>query len=197
MARIEPVFGGISSEIENPYQLGDAQLIDDEVVTFSKPRILDFSGRISLARFWLIRVPLVLILPCVLLAFFMVGLRHQLGVLLIVAVTVVVPAILLDVSLLVRRARDLSWSPMIWGILYVFPVIGFVATLPLVMLPGRKAINKYGPPNPPLSTLVKLLTALLVVLTLVTTTVLIAYFPQYNPQAIYEWFANALVQAYR
>ncbi|MDU9023323.1 DUF805 domain-containing protein [Pseudomonas corrugata] len=196
MARIEPVFGGISSEIENPYQPGDAQLIDDEVVTFSKPRILDFSGRISLARFWLIRVPLVLVLPCILLAFFMVGLRHQLEVLLIVGVTVVVPAILLDVSLLVRRARDLGWSP-VWAILHVFPVIGFVITLPLIMLPGRKAINKYGPPNPPLSTLVKLLTALLVVLALVTTTVLIAYFPQYHPQAIYEWFAHALVQAYR
>jgi uncharacterized membrane protein YhaH (DUF805 family) len=197
MARIEPVFGSISisSEIENPYQPGDAQLIDDEVVTFSKPRIFDFSGRISLARFWLIRVPLVLVLPCILLSFFMVGLRHQLVVLLIVGVTVVVPAILLDVSLLVRRARDLGWSPMIWGILFVFPVIGFVITLPLIMLPGRKAINKYGPPNPPLSTLVKLLTALLVVLALVTSTVLVAYFPQYHPQALYEWFVNALVQA--
>ncbi|AKK01586.1 hypothetical protein PHLH5_00250 [Pseudomonas sp. Cab53] len=195
MARIEPVFGSISSEIENPYKPGDAQLIDDEVVTFSKPRILDFSGRISLARFWLIRVPLVLVLPCILLAFFMVGLRHQLVVLLIVGVTVVVPAILLDVSLLVRRARDIGWSPIIWGILSVFPVIGFLITLPLVMLPGRKAINKYGPPNPPLSTLVKLLTALLVVLVLVTSTVLVAYFPEYHPEALYEWFFNALVQA--
>ncbi|WLG98933.1 DUF805 domain-containing protein [Pseudomonas beijingensis] len=194
MARIEPVFGSISSEIENPYQPGDAQLIDDEVVTFSKPRILDFSGRISLARFWLIRVPLVLVLPGILLWFFMVGLRHQLVVLVIVGVTVVVPAILLDVSLLVRRARDLGWSP-IWGILFVFPVIGFVITLPLIMLPGRKAINKYGPPNPPLSTLVKLLTALLVVLVLVTSTVLVAYFPQYHPPELYKWFFNALVQA--
>ncbi|WP_024617463.1 DUF805 domain-containing protein [Pseudomonas kilonensis] len=194
MARIEPVFGSISSEIENPYQPGDAQLIDDEVVTFSKPKILDFSGRISLARFWLIHVPLVLVLPCILLLFFMVGLRHQLVVLLIVGVTVVVPAILLNVSLLVRRARDLGWSP-IWGFLCVIPVIGFVITLALMMLPGRKAINKYGPPNPPLSTLVKLLTALLVVLVLVTSTVLVAYFPQYHPQALYEWFFNALAQA--
>jgi uncharacterized membrane protein YhaH (DUF805 family) len=195
MARIEPVFGSISSEIENPYQPGDAQLIDDEVVTFSNPKILDFSGRISLARFWLIHVPLVLVLPCILLTFFMVGLRHQLVVLLIVGVTVVVPAMLLNVSLLVRRARDLGWSPMIWGILSVVPVIGFVITLPLFMLPGRKAINKYGPPNPPLSTLVKLLTALLVVLVLVTSVVLVAYFPQYHPQALYEWFFNSLVQA--
>ena len=189
MARIEPVFGS-SSEIENPYQPGGAQLIDDEVVTFSKPKIFDFSGRISLAHFWLIHVPLVLVLPCILLSFFMVGLRHQLVVLLIIGVTVVVPAILL----LVRRARDLGWSP-IWGILSVLPVIGFVITLPLMMLPGRKAINKYGPPNPPLSTSVKLLTALLVVLALVTSTVLVAYFPQYHPQALYEWFANALTQA--
>lgn len=44
MARIEPVFGSISSEIENPYQLGDAQLIDDEVVTFSNPKIWIFPG---------------------------------------------------------------------------------------------------------------------------------------------------------
>lgn len=124
----------------------------------------------------------------------MVGLRHQLVVLLIVGVTVVVPAMLLNVSLLVRRARDLGWSP-IWGILSVVPVIGFVITLPLFMLPGRKAINKYGPPNPPLSTLVKLLTALLVVLVLVTSTVLVVYFPQYNPRALYEWFFYALVQA--
>jgi hypothetical protein len=63
------------------------------------------------------------------------------------------------------------------------------------MLPGRKAINKYGPPNPPLSTLVKLLTALLVVLVLVTSTVLVAYFPQYHPPELYKWFFNALVQA--
>lgn len=194
MARIEPVFGSISSEIENPYQLGNAQLIDDEVVTFSNPKILDFSGRISLTRFWLIHVPLVLVLPGILLLFFMVGLRHQLVVLLIVGVTVVVPAILLNVSLLVRRARDLGWSPK-WVFLCVIPVIGFVITLALMMLPGRKAINKYGPPNPPLSTLVKLLTALLAVLVLVTSTVLVAYFPQYHPQAAYEWFFNALVQA--
>lgn len=194
MTRIEPVFGSIRSETENPYQPGHAQLIDEEVVALSKPKIFDFSGRISLTRFWLIHVPLVLVLPCVLLAFFMVGLRHQLVVLLIVAVTVVVPAILLNVSLLVRRARDLGWSPT-WGILSVFPVIGFVITLPLIMLPGRKAINRYGPPNPPLSTSVKLLTALLVVLTLVTLTVLVAYFPQYHPEALYEWFVNALAQA--
>lgn len=145
MARIEPVFGSISSEIENPYQPGDAQLIDDEVVTFSNSKIFDFSGRISLARFWLIHVPLVLVLPCILLLFFMVGLRHQLVVLLIVGVTVVVPAILLNVSLLVRRARDLGWSP-IWGMLSVFPVIGFVITLPLIMLPGvKRLINTARP----------------------------------------------------
>ncbi len=194
MARIEPVFGSIRSEIENPYQPSDAQMIDDEVVTFSKPKIFDFSGRISLARFWLIYVPLVLVLPCILMAFFMVGLRQQLVVLMVIGVTVVVPAILLNVSLLVRRARDLGWSP-IWGILSVLPVIGFVITLPLMILPGREAINKYGSPNPPLPTLVKLLTALLVLLTFVISAVIVAYFPQYHPEALYEWFVSALAQA--
>ncbi len=191
MARIEPVFGSTASEIENPYRISAAELIEEDVAAFSTPKIFDFSGRISLSRYWLIQVPFVLVIPTVLLAFFIVGLQAQPMVLLIVAATVLIPSGLLSTSLLMRRARDLSWSPA-WGIISMLvPGIGFIVMLLLVMLPGRRTPNKYGLPNPSLSAPVKILTGLLVVFAFASAGVLVTYFPDLSSPGLIDRLAHS------
>lgn len=187
MPRIEPTLSGVSEEVENPYQLSEAQLVDDDVVTFSKPRVFDLSGRISLSNYWLFHMAFVVGVPTCLLAFFIFGLQRQPMVLFLAAVTVLVFSCLLSTSLLMRRARDLSWSPA-WGIIAMLPFIGLLIMLPLVLLPGRKVKNKYGSPNALMSNREKIFTCLLIVIVCLGITALFAYFPKYGMAEFFSWF---------
>ncbi|OBY92150.1 hypothetical protein A6723_016250 [Pseudomonas sp. AU11447] len=190
MARIEPVLGGLGGGAENPYQVGEAALLESDAPRFSKPGILDFHGRISLARYWLIHVGLVVWVPTLLLIFFVYGLRQEPVLLLLVASMVLVSSLLLSISLLMRRARDIGWSPA-WGLVSVLvPGIGALVMLPLVILPGQKSTNRYGAPNPFLSTRAKALIGLLVVLNFAGMIGLFVYFPEYGAPVFAELFSH-------
>ena len=149
--RIEPTLAGGNDRYETLFKPGDSSLTDDFVDRPSIPGVFSLDGRLSLSRYWAMHISFVVLLPTLLLAFFLVGLSKQWLLLLMATAAILIPTALFSMSLLMRRARDLGWHPT-WGILAVFlPVIGLLITLPLVVIPGKPGRNKYGQPNAPLS----------------------------------------------
>ena len=191
MSRIEPVFGSVNIETENPYQSGDAELIDNFATLFPKPKIFDFSGRISLSRYWLLHALLVVVIPTTLLVFFIIGLQHQLIALLAASATVLIFSGLLSISLLMRRSRDLGWSPA-WGLIAMLPFLGTLVMLLLSILPGKSVANKYGPPNKPLSIPGKIFTCFLAIATFIYLTALFMNTQKYLLPAINNIFTGFL-----
>ncbi|WP_082806469.1 DUF805 domain-containing protein [Aquipseudomonas alcaligenes] len=190
MARIEPVFENTPEAFENPYRTSNTELLESEQPTHSIPRIFDFQGRISLSRYWLFHIIFVVIILTLFIAFFAAGLRHQPIILLSAVAVILIPSGILSISLLMRRARDLGWGPG-WGIAaMLIPGIGFLIILPLAILPGKKAPNKYGHPNPPLSIQAKALTLLLVISSIAGLMALFAYYPEYGAPEILNSLIN-------
>jgi uncharacterized membrane protein YhaH (DUF805 family) len=61
-----------------------------------------------------------------------------------------------NLSIGVQRLHDLGWSGWLW-LLSLIPLVGGLLTLLLMILPGPREANRYGPPPPPNSMAVKLL----------------------------------------
>lgn len=75
------------------------------------------------------------------------------GVLALVAMAVV------SVQIGVQRLHDIGWSG--WLLLVnLVPVVGSVFSIIMLVVPGSTAANRFGPPPPPNSTAVKVLSAL-------------------------------------
>lgn len=149
--RIEPTLAGTPERYEAVFRPGAASLTDDDGERPSIPALFSLDGRLSLSRYWAMHICFVVLLPTLLLGFFLVGLSKQGLLLLIAAAAILIPTALLSMSLLMRRARDLGWHPA-WGVMAVFvPVFGQIITLLLVLIPGKSVRNQYGPPNAPLS----------------------------------------------
>ena len=76
-----------------------------------------------------------------------------LGVLALVAMLVV------SVQIGVQRLHDIGWSG--WLLLVnIIPMVGSVFSLIMLVVPGSNVANRFGPPPPPNSTAVKVLSAL-------------------------------------
>ena len=76
-----------------------------------------------------------------------------LGVLALVAMAVV------SVQIGVQRLHDIGWSGWLL-LLNLVPVVGSVFSIIMLVAPGSAAANRFGPPPPPNSTAVKVLSAL-------------------------------------
>ncbi|ROM78036.1 hypothetical protein BK652_22800 [Pseudomonas brassicacearum] len=63
----------------------------------------------------------------------------------------------------VQRLHDIGWSGWLW-LLNLVPFVGSVFPLVMICAPGNDGPNRYGPPPPPNSTAVKVLSWLWVVL---------------------------------
>lgn len=149
--RIEPTLAGSTDGYETLFKPGEANLIDDDIDRSSIPAIFSLDGRLSLSRYWVMHICFVVLIPSILLVFFLVGLNKHWLLLVITTAAIVIPTALFSMSLLMRRARDLGWHP-VWGIMAVFvPIAGQLITLPLVLIPGKPVRNEYGQPNTPLS----------------------------------------------
>lgn len=194
--RLEPILESAAAVDEEPdyYRVSEAALSHDEPACSPLPKVFDFSGRLSLARYWLFHVPFVFVIPTALIIFLVLGLQHQLVVMGIALAVVLVVSCLLFCSLLMRRARDLGWSP-IWGVIAaLLPALGTVVLLLLVVLPGRERSNRFGPPNPSMSRLGKVSTGLLVLGAFTASLLLAFYLPQYLPSTLFgelNFFASA------
>lgn len=149
--RIEPTLDGSNDGYDALFKPGAASLLDDDIDRPSIPMLFSLDGRLSLSRYWALHICFVVLLPTLLLGFFLVGLSRQWLLLLFATAAILIPTALFSMSLLMRRARDLGWHP-VWGVMAVFvPVFGQIITLLLVLIPGKSVRNEYGPPNAPLS----------------------------------------------
>lgn len=162
MARMEPTLGAV--EMVEAYSPPVAVLSDEPGFSVQAPRVFDFSGRLSLSRYWVLHLLFCVYIPWGLLFFFYAGLRHNLYALAGASLAVLIPAALLQAGLLMRRARDIG-IPAGWGLIALLvPLIGSLLWLFLGVLPGNKGTNHYGAANPPLALWARLLIPLLLLL---------------------------------
>lgn len=164
MNRVEPSIGSITFDEGNPYAPSEAVLREDVWPRQTAPRFFDFSGRLSLSRFWLLHLVFCVYIPYTLLFTLYLGLRHNLYVLIGAGLVVVIPTALAELSLLLRRARDVGMHP-VWGVVALFvPLVGTLVWLFLALIPGGKGSNRYGAANRPLPLGARLLTLILLVM---------------------------------
>lgn len=159
----------------NLYQPASAELLPDEQTRPGVPALFDFSGRLSLPWFLLWHFGLVVLLPYALVVGVLFCSERDWALATALLVTIAPLNLLLSLSLLVRRARDLglngAWgvaafalplaglaiAPMMfwWGefnlflaILALFlPVLGALLNLLLMVWPGKPLLNRHGPAN--------------------------------------------------
>ncbi|QKE64695.1 DUF805 domain-containing protein [Aquipseudomonas campi] len=161
MNRVEPSIGSISLYETNPYLSPDAGLLDEASSVQPVPRLFDFSGRLSLSRFWLWHLIFAVCIPWTLLFVLYLGLRHNLYALIGACLAVIIPSALLELGLLMRRARDVAIHPGWGAFALLVPLVGSLVWLFLGLIPGGKRQNRYGAANPPLPLWAKLLIPML------------------------------------
>ena len=156
MTRREPSIGSIALDDFNSYASPKAELLETPSILLT-PKLLEFSGRLSLTRFWLLHLIFCAIIPDILLVGLYMGLRHEIYVFIGAGLAVLIPVLFIQLSLLMRRARDLNFAAG-WGVAALFvPVLGNLIWLVLCALPGKTQSNRFGPPNKPDSIWTKLL----------------------------------------
>ena len=88
--------------------------------------------------------------------------------------------LVVSVQLGVQRLHDMGWSGWFF-LLNLVPVVGSFFPLVMLVIPGNNGANRFGPPQPPNSTAVKVLAALwlLVVIIAIVLAISIPSFRQY------------------
>lgn len=160
MARMEPTLGMIDIDLYSPPA---ASLQDEPARAPGAPRLFDFSGRLSLSRYWLLHLVFCCYISWGLLLVLFLGLRHNLYALVGAGLAVMIPSALVQASLLMRRARDVGMHPG-WGLAALLvPLLGHLLWLYLGLMPGSRGANRFGAANPPLARCYLLLIPLLLV----------------------------------
>ncbi|MDO7896534.1 DUF805 domain-containing protein [Pseudomonas citrulli] len=154
----------------SPYAPPRAE-VGERLATYSTLKPFSFEGRIGRLRYlaWTMVLTLAM-LPIIGIAFW-----YSLSWLLdsnslaamivggLVGGVVFLGFAFVSIQFSVQRLHDLGWSGWLW-LLNLVPFVGSVFPLVLICAPGNDGPNRYGPPPPPNSTAVKVLSWLWVVL---------------------------------
>ncbi|MFL9813341.1 DUF805 domain-containing protein [Stutzerimonas sp. VN223-3] len=81
--------------------------------------------------------------------------------------------LLVSVQISIQRLHDIGWTGW-FMLLNLVPVVGTVFPLALLLVPGNKGVNRFGPPQPPNSRAVKILAALWLLMPVIGVLVAIA-----------------------
>ncbi|WP_417697010.1 DUF805 domain-containing protein [Pseudomonas sp.] len=157
----------------SPYAPPRAE-VGEAMAEYSTLKPFSFDGRIGRLRFlaWTMVLTLVML--------FVVGTAFSLGVTWFLAssstAAMIVGGLLgliialgfayVSIQFSVQRLHDLGWSGWLW-LLNLVPFVGSVFPFVLMALPGNTGANRYGPPPPPNSTAVKVLSSLWIVMIVV------------------------------
>lgn len=157
------------SDPASPYAPPRAD-VGETLACYSVLKPFSFDGRIGRLRFlaWFMVLTLAMIL--VISAGLSLGLTwfftsNSTAAMIVGALSglvLVIGFMVVSIQFTVQRLHDLGWSGWLW-LLHLVPFVGTVFPFVLMALPGKPGANRYGPPAPPNSTSVKVLSSLWVV----------------------------------
>lgn len=149
----------------SPYAPPQAN-VAEQLPEFGELKPFGVTGRIGRLRYLAWSLVLILVMaPALGIAALGMGISDTVGIILIAGVTLAM--VVVSVQIGVQRLHDIGWSGWLY-LLNLVPVVGSVFPLLMLLIPGNAGANRYGPPQPPNSTAVKVLASLwLVILALV------------------------------
>ncbi|MGX9569913.1 DUF805 domain-containing protein [Pseudomonas sp. CFBP 5748] len=154
----------------SPYAPPRAQ-VGEALAEYSTLKPFSFEGRIGRLRYlaWTMVLTLAM-MPVIGIAFWFsltwILASNSLAAMIIgglLGVAIALGFAFVSIQFSVQRLHDVGWSGWLW-LLNLVPFVGSIFPLVLICTPGNTGANRYGPPPPPNSTAVKVLSWLWVVL---------------------------------
>lgn len=154
----------------SPYAPPRAE-VGEAPAQYSTLKPFSFDGRIGRLRFLAWTMALTLVMLLLVGAAFSFGMSWFLAststaamiVGGLVGLIIALGFVFVSIQFSVQRLHDLGWSGWLW-LLNLVPFVGSIFPFVLMCMPGNTGANRYGPPPPPNSTAVKVLSWLWVVL---------------------------------
>lgn len=144
---------------ESPYSPPRAP-VGEALPEFSELKVFSVQGRIGRLRYLAWSLVALLIMGAIAGVFGLSLLSgNQIVLSTIVCVVAFVAYLYINITISVQRLHDLGWSGWLW-FLNLVPFIGSLFPFALAVLPGNIGANRYGAPQPPNSTAVKVLCGL-------------------------------------
>ncbi|MDF9775463.1 DUF805 domain-containing protein [Pseudomonas baetica] len=148
--------------------------VGEVAAEFATLKPFSFDGRIGRLRYlaWTLVLSTVLLAVCgvfALVALALIGADSTAGLILgsLLALILFVGFVFVSIQITVQRLHDVGWSGWLW-LLNLVPFVGSFFPFVIMVVPGNDTANRYGPPPPPNSTAVKVLSSLwLIVIALV------------------------------
>jgi uncharacterized membrane protein YhaH (DUF805 family) len=157
------------AEPESPYAPPRAS-VGERVPEFATLKPFGVEGRIGRLRFLAWSMVLSLVTLAIVAVFAVIGLAlvstdSTAGLIIggILAFVLCVVFLIASILISVQRLHDIGWSGWLW-LLNLVPFVGSFFPLLMLVMPGTNIANRYGPPPPPNSTAVKVLSSLWVVM---------------------------------
>ncbi len=155
----------------SPYAPPQAN-VAEQLPEFGELKPFGVTGRIGRLRYLAWSLVLILVMaPALGIAALGMGISDTVGIILIAGVTLAM--VVVSVQIGVQRLHDIGWSGWLY-LLNLVPIVGSVFPLLMLLIPGNAGANRYGPPQPPNSTAVKVLASLWLVILLLVVIVAIA-----------------------
>ncbi|POF40073.1 hypothetical protein B0D71_21595 [Pseudomonas laurylsulfativorans] len=185
------------TDSQSPYAPPRAP-VGEAVAEFATLKPFSFDGRIGRLRYlaWTLVLTAVLSAVCgvfALVALALIAADSTAGLILggLLALTLFVGFAFVSIQITVQRLHDIGWSGWLW-LLNLVPFVGSFFPFVVMVVPGNELANRYGPPPPPNSTAVKVLSSLwLVVIALILVGALAG-----GLSAIQEEYENAAQSSY-
>lgn len=154
----------------SPYAPPRAQ-VGEALAEYSTLKPFSFDGRIGRLRFLAWTMALTLVMLLLVGAVFSFGMTWFLAststaVMIVGGLAGLIIALgfaYVSIQFSVQRLHDLGWSGWLW-LLNLVPFVGSIFPFVLMAMPGNTGANRYGPPPPPNSTAVKVLSSLWIVM---------------------------------
>ncbi|MFY0730508.1 DUF805 domain-containing protein [Pseudomonas sp. NFX15] len=140
--------------------------VGEDVAQLATLKPFSFAGRIGRLRYlaWTLVLTLVLMAVCgtfALVALALIGADSTAGLILggLLGLILFVGFAFVGIQISVQRLHDIGWSGWLW-LLSLLPFVGSFFPFVIMVVPGNQTANRYGPPPPPNSTAVKVLSVL-------------------------------------
>jgi uncharacterized membrane protein YhaH (DUF805 family) len=154
----------------SPYAPPRAE-VGEVVAGYATLKPFSFEGRIGRLRFlaWTMVLTLAM-MPVIGIAFWFslswLLVSNSIAAMIVggvVGVAIMLAFAFVSLQFNVQRLHDVGWSGWLW-LLNLVPFVGGLFPIVLLCMPGNTGANRYGPPPPPNSTAVKVLSSLWVVM---------------------------------